>query len=208
MNDIVKQRFIEAETKAYKAFMPIAKRIKKIEYDKKWEIVPDPSDPLRKFTLERETGWFRIKLIIMSQDYYHRGVWDNSRTDWKFYIGIAGIYKDKTKFTPIQIKPRMLKNLLVHINNISLPEFYTDIDNYKQLRELDIQAEVKLQNNLKLLNINNSTLTTKDYNRQIAPLLAVDPKFSIQANSDGVEISGSISYERFAKIAKVCGWIK
>src|ERR1041385_4207986 len=80
----------DKETQAYKLFMKIAKKVKNTEYGK-WDIVPDSSDPLRKFILQYKSAWFTINVKLMMMQFTHRGNYTDSRYDYRPEIIIGGV---------------------------------------------------------------------------------------------------------------------
>jgi hypothetical protein len=210
-NDIQTQRKHERETQAYKAFIVIAKRLKVLEYDNKWEIVPDPLDPLRKFILQRDTPWFKLQVILKAKEFYHRADYTDNRYDYKFHIGFRGFYADRggdiTLISKLEVKPRVVKKLMKLINEKLLPNVYEDILRHEEQYNKAHNREMYFQNNLKKLGINAPTVKSND-STDISTSLSSNPGLSVIAKDDHVTIQGDIPYDRFAKIAKACGWIK
>lgn len=208
-SDIRKQKHHERETEAYKNFLIIAKRIKAIEYDKKWVISPDPSDPLRKYIFERETPWFKLRVILRSKEYHHRWGYGGgnsgyeSRYDYKFYIGFQGFFADKagdiTLTSNLEVRPRVTKKLLDCINNKLLPNIYTEIMKHEEQYN-------KAHNQQKYFDGQIAKLGRK--NLKIGSEIMIGP-LKLQLNADNIIIQESlIAYDKFVQLAKSQGWIK
>jgi hypothetical protein len=151
---IREQNQIESETQAYKVFMRVAKRIKHLEYGK-WNIVPDPQEPLRRFTLEKTFDWAKIKLLLYACQYLKRN-YDYSNYDnmyaWRYKIGIQGFFRNSNgellAKTGILLKPRMAKKLLALVNNTFIPAFYTEVDITRKEFENKIMTNRILSDNI------------------------------------------------------------
>lgn len=213
MSAIYDQRKLEREAEYYKVFMRVAKRIKRREYDNKWEIVPDVNDPLRKFTLERDAGWFRLKLCVTLQEYYHRSVYDDTRTDWRGIIAIKGMYGSKDKgesiiATGMRVKPRMAKKLQQAINEVFIPKFYETVAQERGARDTaDRQVQQFNKEISKVLGLKKLTRNPNQYYRHDEPTGSLDRcPFPLRLDADKIRFNGEMTYDEFANMAKAMKW--
>lgn len=200
--DIVR---IEKETEGFKTFMRVAKRIQRIDYASKWELVPDLTDPMRKFTLEREIGWARLKLGVYTEDFYHRkGDW-NERYDVRPMLMITGLFADKGRVHALRLRlkitPRMAKKLIRIVNEVIIPKFYAEIEQEKNQREEAILARQAFSAELR--KVAGLRYTGDRYGRN--GTLERCP-FDLQLSPTQVHMNGTISYDMFAEMAKHMKW--
>lgn len=159
-NQIREQNKIESETTAYKMFMRVAKKLRFLEYGK-WKIVPDLNEPLRKFTIEKDIDWGQVKLCLYHEEYRKRaGNYTNweDRVAYRYRIGVKGLFNNHQGAhnevivrSGMQLKPRMVKKLLEHVNTRIIPEYYQVIENER------IEFESTIENN-KVFKSNMDTL--------------------------------------------------
>jgi hypothetical protein len=212
--DIREQNKIEAETQAYKMFMRIAKKLKYLEYGK-WSIVPDINEPLRKFTIEKDIGWAKIKMCLWAEQYHKRkyeGDWNNAYA-YRFKIGMKGLFADNRSElvlkTSMLLKPRMVKKLLTFINERVIPEFYKTIDNERTEYEEKINTLRLLNSNMLklkgLVELEQNRYVSNEYNGR-PPLGTVWKGLyssNIKCTKDRVNLDLDVDYDKAKKILEV-----
>lgn len=143
----------EAETQAYKMFMRIARKLSYMEYGK-WKIVPDAVEPLRKFTIEKEFDWAKVKLCLVSHQFRKRK-YDNydDAYAWKFQIGLQGFFQnihgnEVMLKTGMFLKPRMVRKLLEAVNTKFIPSFYNMVETDRLEHEAKLISNKMLADNI------------------------------------------------------------
>ena len=198
----------EAETEAYKIFLVIAKKLKKIDYVSKWEIVPDVKDPCRKFTINRDIGWTTIKLQLYMKQSYHRGQYDDSRYFYKPQIQVGGLFSYQLVDQPVnmflQLKPRVAKKIIETINTIIIPKFYKDITDEIVNREQKTIAQKEFQANI------NKIKGLQVIKQQWGDPIGKVPNcpFTLKCEQNTVEFTAEMSYDDFAQMNERMGWNK
>lgn len=202
------QKKLEAETAGYKMFMRVAKRISRVQYGK-WQIVPDVNDPLRKFTLERDIGWATLKLCLIVEEFYHRGVDHDGRTDYRCRLGVKGLFADGRGAvalnTGMKLKPRMGKKLMKAVDEVIVPKFYETVECERTERQERIDALCKFVNEIKKVRgLKHLGERERYYNQPNATLDGCP--FKLNISKDGVSYSGEMSYDDLAKMAQAMKW--
>lgn len=202
MND-TDPKHCERETEGYKMFMRVALKMQKLEYGK-WKIVPDSSDPLRKFTLNRDIGWATLKLSLYAKEYYHRGVYNDSRWDYRFGIAYGGLFADKNGDIQVnsglKIRPRLARDLIEQVNNNVIPKFYDEIEcNKKDIVEHLATTKLLRENMAKvpsLIKVGRTNWDARQHRLPNCPL-------TIEVHPSAVEITGTIGWDELAELAKM-----
>jgi hypothetical protein len=205
-NRALKQQ--EQETAAYRAFMQVAKRVQKIDYAGKWRIAVDPDDPLRKFTLDRDIGWATLKVGLNMKETYRRSVDWNDRAWYKPFISINGLFNDSngpiSMQTGIRLRPRLAKDLIAKINENIIPGFYKTINDTKE--EIEAKKDFAVRWRMNIAKVPGlAQVKTNDSWRGPQGALKGCP-FHIDLEDGKVKLSGEISYDKLAMMAKLCGW--
>lgn len=200
---------IERETEIYKAFMKIAKKVTYLEYGK-WTIVPDPADPLRKFTLNRNIGWATLKIGVYLKDTYKRGIYDyDERYDYRGMIAYTGLFatKDGTELkmiSDLKVRPRVAKDLIEQVNTKIIPNFYNDILNEQTAREKAKKDIAEFMREISIVKGLKQGERTVSYREPHAVLK--DCPFELELNRGFIQVNGRVSYQQLKVIAEKCGW--
>lgn len=200
---------IERETEIYKAFMKIAKKVSYLEYGK-WKIVPDPVDPLRKFTLNKEFGWATLKVGVYLKDTYKRGVYDyDERYDYRGMISYTGLFKDKSNVelkmvSGLRVRPRVAKDLIKEVNEKIIPNFYTDIFKEQEARKKANEDIAEFMREIGIVKGLKQGERKQSWKEPTAILNGCPIDLTLQRGF--VEVSGRLSYMQLKKMAEACGW--
>lgn len=206
MSNIADQKKLEIETDSYKMFMRVAKRVRNLEYNK-WTIEPDINDPLRKFTLNRDIGWATLKLCLVIEEFYRRGVYNGNRYDYRCRVGVQGLFQDKRGTivlnTGMKVRPRMAIKLVTTINEVIIPKFYEAVEHEATQRQERINALSAFSKEIsKVKGLEHIPNTY--YGGATGKL--VNCPFKLTLNNDKVELEGALSYDDLAKFAEANKW--
>lgn len=209
-NEITETRKAETETQAYKMFTRVAKKVMRLEYGK-WVLHPDPSDPIRKVVLSRDIGLATLHLTVHMRDYYHRGVWDDTRWDWKATLAVGGLqqktrYEDGIIRTGVKLGPRAAKKIIAYVNESVIPHFYKDVE-METARQTEMSAtEKKWREDIRKIAGLKAHVDPNSYDKSPVGLLKGCP-LTLKLHVNGVRIeSQTIPYDEFAVMAKANGW--
>lgn len=201
MDDETKVKYNELETQAYKKFMASAKRICKM-YPSKYKIIPNMDDPLRKFKVECKGSMLTYTLELRMNEGRRRG-WGTPNKDRIFVkpdVYIHGMYPNYSVGLGVRLSSRMVKRMLAAL--VSKEEqFYITVQN--EIRDRDVDAKAKALFNSQIAKVNGLKAVPNGYHNNV--VLEKCP-FRIYAQTDEVELSGSVRYEDLAKIAEVMKW--
>ncbi len=201
MDDETKVKYLELETQAYKKFMASAKRICKM-YPSKYKIIPNMDDPLRKFKVECKGSMCVYTLELRMNEGRRRG-WGLPGKDRIFVkpdVYIHGMYPNYSVGVGVRLSSRMVKRMLA-----ALVEKENHFYNTVQQEVTDVAAKAKATThfNSQLAKVKGLRAVQNGYHNNV--VLEKCP-FRIYAQTDEVELSGSIRYEDLAKIAEVMKW--
>ncbi len=208
----------ECETREYKKFMKVAKRISYLQYGK-WTINPNVNDPLRKFTLEKDTGWFTIKVGLYMEQFYHRSVYDDGRYDYRAKIQVEGAFGGKRDTVAgmlfigiplnlnMKLKPRMAKKLIVTIDEVLIPKIYQEIEKEKEIQEQKMNTDKEFKDNLAKVPSLNIVSNRSTWDRAIRGNIIASP-FTFVLEKDHVTVDGRMTYDQLATMVRTLGWGK
>lgn len=207
------QKHHEDETDGYKAFLPVARKIKKIDYDSKWRIVPDMSDPLRRFTLERDIAWATLKVKIQMKSTYHRNDYSDNRYFYKPVVVVEGLFASQGNPQSISldmvVKPRMAKKVIEAINTVVIPKFYQAIETEKKLREESRLKKSLFEHNISKIKGLKVVKSPNHWDNDLRGELSNCPiQISLREQENTVILDGEMTYDDFAKLAEHNGWGK
>ena len=199
----------ERETELYKAFMKIAKKVTYLEYGK-WKIVPDPADPLRKFTLNKEFGWATVQVGVHLKDTYKRGVYDyDERYDYRGMISYTGLFasKDGTQLkmvSNLKIRPRLAKDLIEEVNTKIIPGFYQQVQAENESRDKAAKDIAEFMREISIVKGLKKGVRKESWREPLAELK--NCPLELQLNRGFVEVGGRLSYMQLQAIAEKMGW--
>lgn len=202
------QKRLERETEAYKGFMKVAKKVVNIEYGK-WQISPDPTDPLRKFTLHRDIGWCTLHVRLTMGSHYHRGDYSENRHDYHGLVAFTGLFRDKNSDIVLEsnwkVKPRMAKKLLKLINDAVIPGFYKEVEKEKAIWEEKHKVVTAFQAELSKVKGLEVMKGKQTWGDTVYGKLPNCP-FELTLEKNRVAIQGSLTYDELAELQRVNKW--
>lgn len=200
---------IERETEIYKAFMKIAKKVTYLEYGK-WTIVPDPADPLRKFTLNKNFGWATLKVGVYLKDTYKRGVYDyDQRYDYRGMIAYTGMFASKDgvelkMISNLKVRPRVAKDLIAEVNEKIIPNFYAEVMKENEARDKARKDIAEFMREISIVKGLKQGERKQSWKEPTAILKSCPLDLTLQRGF--VEVAGRLSYMQLKMIAEKCGW--
>ena len=210
-NEIIEIKKSEKETKAFKLFTRLAKKIMYLEYGK-WTLTPDPIDPLRKVVLSKDIGLVTLHLSLYMCQFQHRGVWYEDRYDYRPKLAITGLlqkskHDDNLIYTDVKLGPRSAQKILDYVNMKIVPMFYESVANEVKVQETRLAGDAELNNNVaKVPGLKISEVQCWD-NTAVGELEGCPFKLRPSRNTVYVQ-SAELTYEQLAEMAQRMGWGK
>ncbi len=188
----------EFETQIYKQFMIVAKKVSKIEYGK-WQIVPDVSDPLRKFKLVGQLDNLPLTIYPSIKVKYRRKGASDQR---EFYQGYIYLYHNNRGNFLSKLGPRCSKKLISNINR-EIPILHERYRLAQEHKERILKEHQKFNESIAM--IPGLKVEGEGYQQKVT-LANLPPRITINCEQDEVVIDGYMPYEFFKVMCEKMGW--
>lgn len=200
----------ESETQAYRVLMRMARKL--VKADPRYKIVPNPKDPLRLFTIERDIGLTTVKVMLvpepmMRRSSKNRRLPSGKRTGYRWKISYMGLYCDHGTELALRsrmtVSPRGQAKLHKAIEEKIIPGWYMDLEREKRLRENAQRLNNEWEKNV--MSVDGLQVSRNPYTGDCEGKLSQCP-LTMRLRQEAVEVEGLISYDDLKRVAQAMGW--